>query len=1612
MTRHPQGLTNLGFYTHRSQLFAPFKGIGVNVVSFHDPVIDGANCEDTDLYEWSRRPGFSLFCPVPLPDTEVVNQFYSVRNLNGTVLPFVDTTARLALFSSTAITTIVAKTTPNQGYISTIGNMTYFSDGASLDYDKYDGTNLTVWGLPAPTVTPTATGLGFWQPETGYAVGNTIFDSNGNIEAVTGILASNGAVESPTAFTTVPLVGGTGTWTGSIGPTGTISQTLSSVGYTNYLFLYDFNLNIPAGSTIVGVVAQIPKQALLGIVKDQSVKLVLGGVISGTEHASAANWNPSAVTDFVYGGPSDLWGFTSAEILAAVNTQGLSGFGLVIAADVTSTNLIQLIQAGEMYELAESALHPPPIVVSFTFVHNVTPGNTIVVGVCRFAVFGPTTISDNQGNTYVQVAVSTSGELNDIVYVASNVAGGPTTITVTSTNPISNSFVAINPHEFSGILAASPVDVIGTNAPGPSAPFNSGAITTTFANDLIYSFIYANGGGAVPTSGTLSANTGSFSAAGGVQQAASSYQVVTSTGTYNPAWTSGAVGVTLALKSADVGTAIIGAGLHGAPVITIYYKQASGIGGPGLSGPNEPIWSTTLSGTVNDGGLTWTDYGAIETWYPLTNYPTPVVVLDSNGFLQLATTAVSPVADWDASTDYTTGQVVSFGGTYWISTYPGTNVDVAPNSGYTTSTAVAGTTTTVSWWAPALNPVVTGSIPPVWNTALGGLTDDGSYQWTNIGQGALLAAFGYAYVYGFRTIYGHLTTSSPFSLNTGAILGPLQGSITGYAISTDVVTFFGNNNFLPGNVFMVSGLTTGLYLNGQIFTVVTATPSATFPLTAVQVATHVLTVTALNNLVAGQTVTFSNVASATFLNGVTVTVSGSGLSGMQFEAALIEGDYGPADDTGTVQVNGQWTAAFIHGDVTKTMDAGVAIPLISTISGVGTGSPLCNSAAAITRVSVTANIATLTASNNFQPGLWVTISGLSNAIFLNGQQLQVIAVDQPVGTQNTWFQVYFENANYTPTADSGTATFNAIEIYRVSDGGGLYLFDGSITNPGAQITWAYDDFVIDADLNILLVAPLSHQNDPPPGAPGSSIMTSGTISAYWQGRLWLVVGNFVYFDAGPDCTNGIPEESWPPGNRFQYAGPVFGLEPTADGVGLLVYLADRVAGILGGPETISFYSTDALSNFGISNPNAIFRDGSIIGQFTTQKQYFEIVDKQKQEVGEHISDYLSANFTAAASYVTMHRDGLDVGVFISNGIDRIVRYGSNISAWSVPAFPVCGAGALRSIETTVGVNSLMLAAPRGGVTSTTAPKNPTSGASIGAGVAWVNPSNITLGVPTTYTTVTFAAASSSQILRATGYSVPLNIPSTAIVQGIQVSITGKQTTATDLIVTIAPTNAGMGAETHTFAFGVTNTTESFGSTTDLWGMLWSSPVTGVISFDLISTFTGTGTPEVSISEVLVTVTYQNPGNYLYARDINSWGDGGAFGANDGTPYASCFVTIGSITLSQLGAPLFPLQHVVGYFDAVGTLNNGGSSYPDVWVMFNEVSDTQGVGFVYLPEILQEPPIGTNFPSTSLLSLRWPINMMNSFQASQFAHHIQLKILWQPENAPNTIKAVAFKELQD
>lgn len=255
-----------------------------------------------------------------------------------------------------------------------------------------------------------------------------------------------------------------------------------------------------------------------------------------------------------------------------------------------------------------------------------------------------------------------------------------------------------------------------------------------------------------------------------------------------------------------------------------------------------------------------------------------------------------------------------------------------------------------------------------------------------------------------------------------------------------------------------------------------------------------------------------------------------------------------------------------------------------------------------------------------------------------------------------------------------------IDVYRNLDGGPLFYFLATVNNPGVG-GWTYADSTADSGLNTQLIAPVNHANDPPPAGM--------TAIEFHMGRFFGAVGNLVYFAAGGDCLNGIPEEAWPPGNVFKFPSSVYRLVSTTQG--LLVFTRDALYAILG-VDTLSFYSTSVMQNFGILSPNAVAADGDQLYVYTTGKQLFSLAPgTAQQEIGYDIGDQLAANFNPANVYLTSHRNGSDAGLFISDGSTNVARYSFNTSTWSA-LYQLAGSGGvncLKSIEVTAGNYALL-----------------------------------------------------------------------------------------------------------------------------------------------------------------------------------------------------------------------------------------------------------------------------------------------------------------------------------
>jgi hypothetical protein len=123
--------------------------------------------------------------------------------------------------------------------------------------------------------------------------------------------------------------------------------------------------------------------------------------------------------------------------------------------------------------------------VPITFSLAQTAGNLNVVAVgWNDTTSTVTSVSDSRGNVYVQAGTLVTGTgLRQALYYAKNVVGGTNTVTVAFNQAAA--FVDVRILEYSGLDPTSPLDVTA-GAAGSGTTANSGAATTTSANELVF----------------------------------------------------------------------------------------------------------------------------------------------------------------------------------------------------------------------------------------------------------------------------------------------------------------------------------------------------------------------------------------------------------------------------------------------------------------------------------------------------------------------------------------------------------------------------------------------------------------------------------------------------------------------------------------------------------------------------------------------------------------------------------------------------------------------------------------------------------------------------------------------------------------------------------------------------------------------------------------------------------------------------------------------------------------------------------------------------------------------------------------------------------------------
>jgi hypothetical protein len=260
------------------------------------------------------------------------------------------------------------------------------------------------------------------------------------------------------------------------------------------------------------------------------------------------------------------------------------------------------------------------------------------------------------------------------------------------------------------------------------------------------------------------------------------------------------------------------------------------------------------------------------------------------------------------------------------------------------------------------------------------------------------------------------------------------------------------------------------------------------------------------------------------------------------------------------------------------------------------------------------------------------------------------------------------NKNFTLQGPMSTdPRVTSIVIYRILDGGSIYYKVASVTNTGSG-NWTYTDSSTDDQINNFIAAQINHANDPPPDEASNII--------FHMGRLWLAVGNAIYFAGGPDTLVGSGLEAWPPANRFTVPGAITAMVSVSSG--LLVF-TDSDTYIVRGNDSNSFYIQPYMLNFGVETQDCVDADGDLVFVYTTRRQLFSI-NTQLDEVGFAIGDQLLAHFDPVSSYVALHRSGTDAGLFISNGSGSVYRYQINKDSWSPVQAPVGGMNCIKSVR--------------------------------------------------------------------------------------------------------------------------------------------------------------------------------------------------------------------------------------------------------------------------------------------------------------------------------------------
>ena len=103
------------------------------------------------------------------------------------------------------------------------------------------------------------------------------------------------------------------------------ATTMNSELFTDRLDCTNFSLSVPVGATVDGITVVVHRKTSTTVrsPRDYRVQLIVGGLLSGTNKATATVW-PTTEGTATYGGATDKWGLTPTQAEVTASTFGVA----------------------------------------------------------------------------------------------------------------------------------------------------------------------------------------------------------------------------------------------------------------------------------------------------------------------------------------------------------------------------------------------------------------------------------------------------------------------------------------------------------------------------------------------------------------------------------------------------------------------------------------------------------------------------------------------------------------------------------------------------------------------------------------------------------------------------------------------------------------------------------------------------------------------------------------------------------------------------------------------------------------------------------------------------------------------------------------------------------------------------------------------------------------------------------------------------------------------------------------------------------------------------------------------------------------------------------------